>query len=314
MGFYKWLEDIKITSKDRIIEPFAGSNNIPAMIEEGDIITENEWSCFDIEPGDNAFPKYKIIQRDTIKNYPTGFKVAITNPPYLSKNSATRRGLAFPKTKYDDLYKLCLEVMLKHTPYVAAIIPETFLTAGLFHERIHSVISLTCKMFSDTDCPVCLALFVPENEAPDSFNIYRMNELLGTFKELSSGDIKDSLGIAWKFNDPNGEIGIWCIDNTKCNSIVFGEGGKIKSSLIKNTSRSLTRVGGLPDAVDKEKFINKCNEILNKYRLETKDVFMASFKGLRVDGLYRRRLDFATARRIMNHALIEQMKEGIDDA
>ena len=283
------------------------------MLEDGDIITDNEWSCFDIEPGDNVFQKYSIVQRDTIKHYPEGFRLAITNPPYLSKNSATRRGLAFPDTKYDDLYKLCLEVMLKHTPYVASIIPETFLTAGLFHKRVHSVISLTCKMFSDTDCPVCLALFVPENEAPDSFSIYRMNELLGTFKELSNGDIKDCLGIAWKFNDPNGEIGIWCIDNTKCNSIEFGEGSKIKSSLIKNTSRSLTRVGGLPDVVDKKRFINRCNEILNKYRLETKDVFMASFKGLRIDGLYRRRLDFATARRIMNHALIEQMKEGINE-
>lgn len=304
---------VDLKNDDVILEPFAGSNNIPRMLDDGDIISDNNWSCFDIEPGNNAYPKSRIVQRDTIKNYPVGFRVAITNPPYLSKNSATRRGLEYPKTRYDDLYKLCLDKMLENTPFVAAIIPETFINSGLFHDRLYAVISLTCKMFSDTDCPVCLALFVPKNMAPESFEIYRMNELLGSFKELSSGDIKDSLGIKWTFNDKSGSIGIWCIDNTRFASIEFGDGKKIPSSSIKNTSRSLTRVGGLPDDVDFGKFIDSCNRILKKYRQDTKDVFMASFKGLRVDGLYRRRLDFATARKIMNQALLEQIKEGVDE-
>jgi hypothetical protein len=262
-----------------------------------------------LEPGENVFPEFEIEQKDTIKNFPKGFKVAITNPPYLSKNSATRRGLDYPDTEYDDLYKLSLDVMLKNTPYVAAIIPETFITSGLFHERLHSVISLTCKMFSDTECPVCLALFVPAKKAPKSFDIYRMNELLGSFSELSEGDVKDVLGISWKFNDPDGEVGIWCVDNTRGNSIYFGDGDLIPKKEIKNTSRSITRVGGLPDGINLGRFTECCNDILKKYRKDTKDVFMASFKGLRVDGLYRRRLDFATARRIMNLAIFEIAKE-----
>ncbi len=294
---------------DQIIEPFAGANNIPRMLEDGDILPEAKWVCFDIEPGKNVYPKCKIEQRDTINNYPTGYKIAITNPPYLSKNSATRRGLAYPNTQYDDVYKLCLEVMLNNTPYVAAIIPETFITAGVFHSRLHSVVSLTCRMFDDTDCPVCLAMFVPKDEKPESFDIYRMNDYLGTYSELKNGDVPDGLGIEWTFNDPNGEIGIWCIDNTRCASIHFGDGTKISGDKIKVSSRSITRVGGIPDDINKTLFFKRCNEILDKYREDTKDVFMASFKGLRIDGLYRRRLDFATARRIMNQALLEQIKE-----
>lgn len=279
------------------------------MLDDDDILPSAKWACFDIKPGNNVYPQYAIEQRDTLKNYPTGYKIAITNPPYLSKNSATRRGLEYPNTKYDDLYKLCLETMLQNTPYVAAIIPETFITANLFHNRVHSIISLTCRMFDDTDCPVCLALFVPEEQAPKSFDLYAMNDSLGTYLELKRGDIPETIGINWRFNDPNGEVGIWCIDNTKSESIKFGDGNNIPSAKIKNTSRSLTRVGGIPENIDFDSFIASCNLILQQYRHETKDVFMASFKGLRIDGLYRRRLDFATARRIMNKALLEQMKK-----
>lgn len=278
------------------------------MLKDDDILPFAKWACFDIKPGENVFSECSIQQQDTLKDYPKGYKIAITNPPYLSKNSATRRGLDYPDTVYDDLYKLCLETMLNNTPYVAAIIPETFITANLFHNRIHSIISLTCRMFDDTDCPVCLALFVPEKEAPESFDIYAMNDSFGTYDELKKGDIPEVPGIDWKFNDPEGEIGIWCIDNTRKESIEFGDGKEIDSNKIKVTSRSLTRVGGLPDDMSLNIFARRCNEILEKYRRDTKDVFMASFKGLRIDGLYRRRLDFATARRIMNQALSELRK------
>ena len=277
------------------------------MLYEGDII-DNDWKCFDIEPGENVFPKYIIQQQDTLSNYPQKYKIAITNPPYLSKNSATRRGLTYPNTDYDDIYKLCLKVMLENTPYVAAIIPETFITAGIFHDRLHSIVSLTCRMFDDTDCPVCLAMFVPKEEAMESFDIYRMNDFLGTYKELKEGDVPDTLGIPWVFNDPNGKIGIKCVDNTRLASIKFIDGNVIDSKKIKVTSRSATRVGGLPEGINIQKFIDDCNGILDEYREQTKDVFMASFKGLRVDGLYRRRLDFSTARRIMNQALQKQIR------
>lgn len=301
-AFFAWKKELP---ESKIVEPFAGSNNIPKMLIRDDVLPNYKWDCFDIDAS-HSTKEYPVIERDTINNFPTGYKICITNPPYLSKNSATRRHLDFPKTKYDDLYKLCLEKMLENCEYVAAIIPETFITSGEFTERLKSVISLSCKMFDDTDCPVCLALFVKDKTK--DFQIWRINELLGNYKELKKHDIVSNINNNWKINDPNGEIGIWCIDGTKEESIHFGKGDLIDSKKIKISSRSLTRVSGLPKDIDFDKFIDKCNEILKRYRKETKDVFMASFKGLRQDGLYRRRLDFATAKNIMNLAIEELTK------
>ena len=301
VGFYKWFNSIPNYENEMILEPFAGGNNIPRMIKDEEIMPKNNWKCFDIAPAHNTYPEFKIVKRDTIKEFPAGYKIAITNPPYLSKNSATRRGLSYPETEYDDLYKLCLDVMLKNCDYVAAIIPETFITSGLFHSRIHSVVSLTCKMFDDTDCPVCLAMFSPEHNG--SFEIYRMNEYIGLYDELKAQDVICSSDIKWNFNNPDGEIGIWCIDGTKCPTIHFGDGSLIDKKKIKVSSRSITRVSGLPTDINLNDLIAECNLVLDAYRQNTKVVFMASFKGLRNDGYYRRRLDFATARNILNQAV-----------
>lgn len=82
-------------------------------------------------------------------------------------------------------------------------------------------------------------------------------------------------------------------------------GALIPDSKIKVSSRSITKVKGLPKIVDLDKFLQVCNEELNKYRKKTHDVFLTSFKGLRSDNKYRRRLDFHTAQIIMNIALLK---------
>lgn len=297
--FLKWVKEIAPVVLDTtILEPFAGANNIPAMILQDNILL-NEWDCFDVFPSEiNRCPGFEIKKRDTITDFPQGYKICITNPPYLSKNSATRRGLPYPDTTFDDIYKLCLKIMLDNVDYVAAIIPETFITSGLFTERLKYVISLTSKIFNDTECPVCLALFNPETS--EDFEIYRLNERLGTYLELSKGKIVPLINVEWKMNVKDGNIGIICIDNTKEPSIRFCNGEEISPSVIKVSSRAKTRVSGLPPDIDLFVFINKCNEILEEYRIKTEDIFMASFKGLRSDNKYRRRLDFATAKQIMS--------------
>ena len=303
IAFKKWFNTIPESIRNTtILEPFAGGNNIPALIKKSAI--QNDWKCYDIEPAThNVCPEYPIEQQDTIKNFPVGFDITITNPPYLGKNSATRRGLRFPNCNYDDLYKFCLEKILLNSKYVAVIIPETFIISNLFTDRLAAVISLTCKMFNDTDCPVCLALFNPD--ITDNFEIYKMNTYLGTNISLSKFKVIPFFNHTWTINDPNGEIGIICIDDNNSPTIRFCLGTEIDSNKIKNTSRSFTRVSGLPNNVDIMLFINKCNELLNNYRLQTFDVFMAAFKNLRKDNCYRRRLDFATAKQIMSKALEE---------
>jgi hypothetical protein len=48
--------------------------------------------------------------------------------------------------------------------------------------------------------------------------------------------------------------------------------------------------------------IDESNGILKEIRNMTQDVFLTSFKGIRKDGKYRRRLDFGIARLILDCA------------
>lgn len=306
--FHAWLDLIPPSKKETILEPFAGSNNIIMMTAACGL--DCDWRCFDINDGlGNIVPQHPINRRDTIRNFPRGYFVAITNPPYLAKNSATRKGVALSLNGYDDLYKLCLHVMLENLEFVGAIIPESFVTSGLFHYRLFGLISLPCKMFKDTDCPVCLALFVPPNGKAElgssDFHIYSGQRYLGTYKQLCRKVPVARSDFDWNFNDPAGEIGIRCIDNLVEPSIRFVEGREIDRARIKVSSRSLTRVSGLPEGISIQDFLARCNKKLVRYRKETGDIFLTSFKGLRSDGQYRRRLDFKNARLIMNTVIDE---------
>ena len=311
--FHSWFALIPETFKDPLLEPFAGSNNIIKMLQKLDY--DYSWHCFDILPDNknNVTPEFQIHKRDMLENFPDGYHVAITNPPYLAKNSASKTGMAFPDTEYDDLYKVSLKTMLDHLEYVAAIIPESFITAEIFQNRIFAFISLTCKMFEDTECPVCLALFVPENLKREldlkqnDFYIYRQETSIAKYEELKDKIPKSNINIPWKFNDKYGEIGIYLHDGREINSIRFLKGEIINPEKIKVSSRHVVRVSGLPKDIDLDVFLEKCNKRLSQFREDTQDFFFTSFRGLRKDGKYRRRLDFKNAKIIMN-AVIEEIR------
>ena len=299
--FLDWVGQIPAELRDStMLEPFAGSNNIPAMLSLLDLFSSN-WDCYDIDPpATNNYAQSKVTRQNVLLDFPKGYSVSVTNPPYLGKTSAATKKLPYPDTVYDDLYKLCLDRLLEHVAYVAAIIPETFIVSGQFTDRLYSVVSLTCKMFDDTKCPVCLALFNPEKT--EDFKLYRMNTFLGTNSELTKYIPKPMFAHTWKINDPTGTIGIKCVDSNDGPTIHFCRGELIDASKIKISSRSETRVSGLYDDIDLDDFLAECNNILREYRIHTEDVFMAPFKNLRKDGKYRRRLDFATAKLIMSKA------------
>ena len=311
-SFKEWFQ--LIPKKEKLLEPFAGTNNLLKMINE--IYGDFEFGSFDIDPPkENFFKISKIIKQDTLKNMPEGYDFIITNPPYLAKNSSTRKGFSWHKdNKYDDLYKFCLEKMLDKYNFIAAIIPESFIVANIFQDRLYGVISLTQEMFSDTDCPVGIALFVDRKTKKENkifendFKIWQMEEYLGTKNELYERSQKSLLSTNRTkviFNDKNGKIGLLGVDNTKESTIKFIRGEHINSNNIKMTSRAITRISIGYDLNNKDldKIILKANQILSDYRKDTKDVFMTAFKGLRQDGKYRRRLDFATAEKILNKSL-----------
>jgi len=307
--FKDWYKKIP-SSMIKFIEPFAGGNNIINLIDEANLgIMHKQWTSYDIEPEaitKNVVPEVKVLKRDTIKNYPSGFDVCITNPPYLAKNSAKRKKIEIDLMGHQDLFELSLDIILSKTSYVAAIIPESFISRGIFTDRLAAVVSLNYNMFDDTDFPVCLALFNPENTA--SFNIYLGDQLIGNYQNIKTKTDKifskrNSYSI--KFNEPKGQLGLKAVDSTSGASIEFIDGSLISSHDIKVSSRAITRIKLPRELTTKELelLIVESNKILCKYRRINQDVFMTSFKGLRKDSKYRRRLDFATAKAIIEQAI-----------
>lgn len=307
--FKKWFNSIPNVSHKTFVEPYAGANNIIKLLKEAKInIIDTQWSAYDIDPEAiqyNTVPNIQVVKQDTIKNYPTA-DVCITNPPYLAKNSATRKNFNINFGNYSDLYEICLEQMLKGSKWVAAIIPESFISRGTFTGRLYAVISLNWNMFDDTEFPVCLALFTPK-ETKD-YNVYlgetfigKMETVIKEEKQLLTVNVDKKI----KFNIPEGKIGLKAVDNTVEESISFVRGETILSSKVKHTSRAVTRIKLNKPYTDTQydNIISEANKILKTYREKTGDVLLTSFKGLRKDGKYRRRLDFNTANKILCQAV-----------
>ena len=286
-GFKEWSQQCNLTHQT-ILEPFAGCNNLIKMLQEMRIC--KTYKSYDAEPQDLFVEK-----RDTLLDFPKGFDCCITNPPYLSQNSATRKKLNIDCGGFDDLYKYALQKCLNNCKYVGAIIPASFINAGIFKDRLSHYILLNKQMFNDTEHPVCLALF---NEKSQDTKCYEDNKYLGLLSELEKKKPYTTKNYNMTFNDKNGKLGLIAIDNTKEPSIRFCKGEEISQEKIKITSRSITRIN---IDYDIDKLIKKANSVLQEFRLNTYDIFLTPFKGLRADGHFRRRLDFAIARQIINY-------------
>lgn len=275
-----------------LLEPFAGANHIVKTLTSIGVC--KNFVSYDLTPTSATVQK-----RNTIKSFPKGFKVCVTNPPWLARNSATRRKLPYPKSEYDDLYKHCLALCLEHCPYVAALIPASYLQTGLFQDRLQSYVLLHNTIFNDTENPVCLALFDDQSDANKETSIYYDDEFKGTLDNLKHNLPSVRYDRNVKFNDPNGALGFVSFDNTRNPSIKFCEVAEIEDYPIKVSSRFITRISGdfNPEV---SLLIERLNKDLATFRLETHDVFLTPFKGLRDDQCYRRRMDFNLARKFIN--------------
>ena len=141
-------------------------------------------------------------------------------------------------------------------------------------------------MFEDTEHPVGLALFAPH--ATSDVKVWRNNRLLGGIKELRRHLPQPSSNRSIVFNDPNGNLGLIAIDNTVSASIRFCPPEELNDYPIRVHCRSITKIG-VPWRVD----IDMLNARLKTIREKTHDVFLTAFRGIRRDGHYRRRLDWA---------------------
>ncbi|RHZ36117.1 Eco57I restriction-modification methylase domain-containing protein [endosymbiont GvMRE of Glomus versiforme] len=287
--FQEWFNQALKESNNLVLEPFAGSNNLIKMLQDEGY--NFDFVAYDVNPA-----CFEVKKRDTIKDFPRGYKLIITNPPYLAKNSACRKKIDFLATKYDDLYKLCLEIMLKNCAYVGAIIPASFINADLFLDRLHSYTLLSSQMFNDTENPVCLALFSPQKSS--SVYLYENDKYVGELYSLKKQLAKiltfTPRNLEIKFNDQNGNIGLCAIDNTRVPSIAFIDAQLVPKKKIKVSSRHLTRI-----SVKEKVSLDLLNSKLAQIRKITNDFLLTPFRGLRKDGKFRRRLDFQLARKII---------------
>lgn len=304
--FIKWWNNIPKEQKQYILEPFAGKNGIINMLKELHLV--KKYSSFDIVPGHE-----EVKYQDTIQNFPSGFNTVITNPPFLAKNSATRRKLEINLEQHNDLYELCLQKCLDNSAYVAAIVPESFIVSEFPKDRVYAIISLAQRhIFKDTEHPVCLVLFTPTKN--EDYLIYKNENLLGKYKKINSkisnffNDKEHDYSI--KYHNPEGNIGLIAIDATdSTKQIRFTYGTNILSEDVNPESRLRTRFSiykknGKPLTENQnKKLIEKLNKELFKYRKISNDVTLTAFKGMRNDGSYRRRLDFTTAKKIIDKTL-----------
>lgn len=283
---------------DKIIDPFAGGGHLLAPFRANYPV-----AGYDIDPT-LTWPINDGLKG--IPSHPTD--LCITNPPYLAKTTATR----FKRTgtfqyfnlfpEFDDLYLMGLDQCLKSFPYGIALIPETYLLHPKKTKRLISATVLEENPFDDTDFPVVVIIWGPEDQA--DYDIYKNDTYLGTYNSLinkvpKTTKLDKSL---IKFNDVNGNLGIICIDKGDViGGIRFTTPDQITGP-IKVSSRTATKVM-IPNQIDINNFIVQCNQLLATYRQETFDVFMAPFKGNDQTGARRRRLDFSTARLIIENAL-----------
>lgn len=288
--FRQWAAEADLADS-KILEPFAGSNNIIRTLQGASLC--NEFTSYDILPAGRD-----VTFKDTIKSFPKNHHVCVTNPPWLARNSSTRRKLPYPNTVYDDMYKHCLELCLENCEYVAALVPASFLQSGLFRDRLSTYILLhEDGIFNDTENPVCLSLFT---KAPgsNSTEVYYDNQFIGRLKDLESRVPTERTNKRVRFNDPSGDLGFISFDNTREPSIRFCEVKEIDSYPIKVSSRFITRISG--EFSNVPSLIDRLNEQLAEFRKNTKDLLLTPFKGIRDDGFYRRRMSFALARKLIN--------------
>lgn len=286
-AFRTWAKNAKIPDVP-VLEPFAGANSLIEHLSTMGLA--KKFYSYDIAPATQ-----EVQPRDTLKHFPQGHSVCITNPPWLAKNSATARRLFFPACKYDDIYKLALEKCLLNCEWIAALVPESFIRSGLFHDRLTDFISLTNELFSDTNHPVGLALFAPHPVRDTKLWLGSKN--VGKLSDLENLRPNPRLdGPLVKFNSPHGQIGLLAVDNIHTESIRFCPAKELANYKVRESCRYITKI-----QTDGDLKIKEWNEYLKYFRHVTQDLLMTSCKGRRKDGKYRRRCDWGLARGIIHN-------------
>lgn len=308
-----WLQpqicDFILKSKcDVVYDPFAGA---------GDLFQAVQQFGFQKKMGLDIDPTLGWEQNDSLLHIPPEpGAIIITNPPYLAKQSATRKKIDmshyFDDSGYDDLYLIALDKMIQAQKYVVAIIPESFLNSHFKRkDLLSSVTVLEDNPFEDTENPVCVACFDGVPKSPQKILIYKNGEFVNTLSEIQKIRIQPQHDVSIVFNDKSGWLGLRAIDSTDDkNWIHFDFKDAISydwDNNIKITSRHMSLINvNIPHDL-RPNFINAANQILNDIRHQSHDILLTPFKGNTKSGIRRRRLDFRLARAVLEQAYLNSI-------
>ena len=284
-------------------DPFAGSGDLLSVASE---LGFKKTAGLDIDRALGWEYNNSLTKIPHIKD-----AIIITNPPYLTDYSAKRKHIwkevesMFRLTKYDNLYLLALENMLKAQDFVVAIVPETFINTKFPKDRVYSINVLEENPFDDTENPVSIVCFDNKSKSPYDVKVYKNAHFHSTLGDLLDKQLTPNNKYKIKFNCLTGLIALRAVDTTDPKRrIAFMQKDQLDYDLkgIKKSSRLITVID-VKLNTNLESYIELCNKILNKYREDTDDILLSPFKGNMKNGIRRRRLDYKVARAIMEMAL-----------
>lgn len=318
-----WLKpqiiDFIKNSKCKVaFDPFAGDGDLLNAAKK--ILGFNTIKGLDIDSSLNWDENDSLISIPHIND-----AIIITNPPYIAKQSASKKKIDLTKyfnsSKYDDVYLIALDRMLEAQTYVVAIIPESFINSNYKKkDLINSITILEENPFTDTENPVCVVCFDGVPKPQSQIKVYKNDRFITNLEYISSIKLEPTNCIKISFNDLDGWLGLRAIDSSNDKTFInydFKENFDYDwENNIKVSSRHFTLININIKVEKRSEFVNECNRILEKLRNDSSDIILTPFKGNTKKGKRRRRLDFRLARAIMEKAYkninnIEKGKEYI---
>lgn len=281
-------------------DPFAGEGH---LLEISSLYGIKKTIGLDIDSSLTWVINDSLLKIPNIEN-----AIIITNPPYLAKQSATRKKMDlseyFNESTYDDLYLIALDRMIEAQKYVVAIIPESFINSTYKNKKfLKSITILEENPFTDTDAPVCVVCFDGIEKGYDRIKVYKNGKFENDLQTVESIRIDPQNTVKISFNNLGGWLGIRAVDSTDDKTFIkFDFKDKFTydwENNIKASSRHYTLVDIDIANNKKQDFVNKCNDLLNLIRIKSADTVLTPFMGNTNKGVRRRRLDFKLARAIM---------------
>jgi len=297
------IKFIKSSGAKIAFDPFAGA---------GDLLEAAKEMGFSVTKGLDIDKKLKWDINDSLINIPKIEKsIIITNPPYLTNYSAKRKGVYknvqkyFNNCSYNDIYQLAIEKCLENNSFGVMIIPETFINSTFPKNRLLSITIIEDSMFDDTDNPVCVICFDDKNKNYNKIKIYKNDKYIGNLSYFEKMRKTPNNTINIKFNSLKGQIALRAIDSTRADlpiKFMLPVDMNYDLSSIKVSSRLITLIELNVDSKIMNEIIKRSNNILLQFREITHDVLLSPFKGNKKNGERRRRLDYGTARTILEEA------------